>query len=283
MEKSIETQNKDFMIYWIEKNPNFNGINFYNNSIVFRNNVTVNLGNFLISSLLNNQNIKQQINSMEEFLFQKIISANTEVYNYMNSIDNDGEYIINIRLAPTNNAVLITTNKTENKAIKDLKPFDVLRAFNSLSRNPGNNYITIENLYKKLNKTYIPEGKKDIDFFDLINTDRELSLAEINSINDFSHYMYNLMCYQDYLIGDAKKLLELYNHKMVLLLNNEELNDNQKYALKLYNDNLSAYNFKLEKETSHQRKASSGFSSLVLIIISVLVTLSLILLLIIIH
>ncbi len=95
--------------------------------------------------------------------------------------------------------------------------------------------------------------------------------------------MYDLMCYQDYLVDEAKDVFELYKYTINKLLNTGQLTENQKIAVNTYKDYLNAYYLKNQKEAISYRKASTGSSSLVLIIISVIVTLAFIALLIIIN
>ena len=280
MKDSIEIQNKNFILHWINYNPNFKNITYNNHIIKFSNGDEINLYDFLILSLLDNPKIKQSIYTMDELLFKKIIYTNVEIYKFMNPLNNVEEYIKHIKITPRSTIYITTSNS--NIEIEDAKPLEVLQIYNNLSK-VSNGYVSMKSLLRKLNKPYNSNYKKDINFFELINSNRELDLTELSYVNYFSKYMYDLMCFQDYLVGDAKKTLELYNHKMAVLSIAENLNKNQRRALNLFNDNIQAYNLKLEKETIPERKASYGFSSLVLIIVSVVVTLALITLLIIIN
>ena len=294
MTGSIEEQNRKFIIDWIEKNPNFSGhnsdpnssLNFYDNTIIFGNGKTIKLGNFLVSSLLNNPSIGYNIYSMNQSLFYQIMYANTGLYDYYVSNDLNPEYVEKIELTTWGTSYIITNKNKNNKnakndEINEVKPSELLLIYRSL-KEKYNNYVPVSDLYKKINKVYISNEKKDIIFFDLINKDEVLSQKDTKYINDFSNYMYTALCYQDYLVGDAKNCFDLYRYRMNNLIRKNNLNENQKIALKCYETNLEAFELK-QKEASYEMKASLGFSSLALIIVSVVVTLSLIVLLIVIH
>ena len=285
MDKSVENQNRNFISDWIRLNPNFSGVKYLNNSISFNNGTKIDFHNFLVSSLLENPIINANIYSIDEYLFYKIMYANTEIYNFYDLNGNNSEYVESIKLTTWGTSYIITNkNKNDEKLpeMTDFKPIEVINAYRFLKEKNEDGIVTVDDLYKKLNKSFVPSEKKDIIFFDLIDSNEKLNSDQIEYINKFSKYMYTLACYQDYLVGEAKKCLDLYKYKMNYLLGLDETNENQKMALNLYSDNVKSFELK-EKESSNLIDNSVGFSSLALIISSVVVTLSLILLLIIIH
>ena len=88
--------------------------------------------------------------------------------------------------------------------------------------------------------------------------------------------MFYLLLYQDLLTGNAKKLLDMYNVELNRISSLSKISIAQKYALHFYNKNLEALeNLKKEqekKEAVAMHRASNGYTSLILLLFSVLVT-----------
>lgn len=251
MEESIKNQNLCLIVKWIENNPNFSNIKFEDNSVLFSNGSSVELGNFSLSSLLENKDFTSNLNLMDEYLLYKILYANAEIYKFNNTDTSTSEYIKNIKLTDQGN-VLITTNISKEET-KGAMTNVVLMTYSSLLNSSPNGKVTVDSLFKKIGMARSHDKKNELLFFDLLDKDDEFKTIEIHYIGDFSKYMYTLVRYQNYLVGDAKKLLESCNHKINELIKANNLNDIQKEALKLYNK-YTKYNKLHDLKIKEKRK-----------------------------
>ncbi|MBE6161639.1 MAG: class B sortase [Firmicutes bacterium] len=233
MKESFDNKNQEYISKWIESNPNFSNIKFQNNSILFSNGSKIDLKNFSLSSLLDNEDFISNLKLMDEYLLYKIIYANAEIYKFYNRDTNIDEYIKDIKITDQGN-VLITTDKSK-KETKGIKINSILMTYSSLLNSSTNGKVSIDKLFKKIGLNNFHEKNGELLFFDLLDKNDEFKTIEIHYIGDFSKYMYTLVRYQNYLVGDAKKLLESCNYKINKLMKSDNLNNLQKDALKLYN------------------------------------------------
>ena len=272
MNEFVFEENSKLLNDWISKNPNFSVLKFENNILTSSDGQSIDLKDFLLSSLLNNELIKNTINKMSEETFVRILKINSKAFKIEN-ISNKylivDEKIKKVRINENGQAIAETDN--DNIEIKDHKALKVLNTYNALIEN-NTVHIPLSTLLKKLN---------DNKFYDLINTNYELSKDDYDYINVFSDYMFDLMYDQDYLINEANKLLKNYEFTMNELKNNNNRTHNQNTALNIYLDKLRNFNIKIENKKEESHNSSPGYSSLVLIITSVVVTAMLIILLII--
>ena len=96
-----------------------------------------------------------------------------------------------------------------------------------------------------------------------------------------SKFMAQLLYYSNYLVEDAHQLLNIYiQHMGDLKFSDKEKTEREKFALELYSKYQDEYQAYLEKEQREAEKeearllraSSIGYSSIVLIITSVLFT-----------
>jgi hypothetical protein len=130
----------------------------------------------------------------------------------------------------------------------------------------------LKTLNIKLPKNSPINETKVIELFD--KTDSYTS-SEINYIKKISDFIFQLILNQELLCDSAQQLLDIYNTKMNYLASKNNLNDNEKYIYKLYQENIKKLeDIKKENEQKEalQNKASSlGYSSLALILLTVFV------------
>ena len=107
MKESFDNKNQEYISKWIESNPNFSNIKFENNSILFSNGSKIDLNNFSLCSLLENNNFTANLNLMDEPLLYKIIYANAEIYKFYNRDTNIDEYIKDIKITDQGNVLII--------------------------------------------------------------------------------------------------------------------------------------------------------------------------------
>ena len=291
MDNDIYKLNYAYLENWISLNPNLKNITYFNNILKTPSGEEIDLKNFLVSELLNNEYFKNNKYSMRESEFIKIIKLHTGSENILNDLvykesensKDNNEYVKNVKLNKLGNAVIITS-ELNNYEIKDVPANKVLFAYHSLIQE--SNYLPLNDLLKKINKEdliikstaavqYI-YSILNIKFFNLINSDNSLNIKESNYIQSKSKFMFYLLLYQDLLTGNAKKLLDMYNVELNRISSLNKISIAQKYALHFYNKNLEALeNLKKEqekKEAVAMHRASNGYTSLILLLFSVLVT-----------
>ena len=253
MKVPIKFQNLCIIQKWIKDNPNFSGVKFEDNTVLFSNGSKVDLGDFSLELLLNNKDFNSNFNLLDEFLLYKILYANTKIYEFYNTDTNIDEYIKSIELTNQGN-VIITTNLSKEET-KGTIANSVLMTYSSLLNSSQNSNITLDSLFEKIGVDNPHKKSNELLFFDLLDKDDEYKTIEIHYIGDFSKYMYTLVRYQNYLVGDAKKLLESCNRKINELMKSDNLNDLQKEALKLYNK-YTRYNKSHDIKINRTRKKS---------------------------
>jgi hypothetical protein len=280
---AIYEENKRYFNDWISLNPNLYGFSYENNILMTPNNEKINLKYFLVSNLLQNRYFNKNKYSMsaKEFIF--IIKINVTANNLINNIDHDkftnvnvNEFIVNIKIL-NNKSLLIKTNvneyliDTNNYSNIFLIYSDMLKKYNSYV--PLNIFLEeLKTLNIKLPKNSPINETKVIELFD--KTDSYTS-SEINYIKKISDFIFQLILNQELLCDSAQQLLDIYNTKMNYLASKNNLNDNEKYIYKLYQENIKKLeDIKKENEQKEalQNKASSlGYSSLALILLTVFV------------
>ena len=282
MDEYILEQNSMCINDWIKKNPNFYDFKFKDNILTTPDGEEIDLSNFLLPTLLNNQLINDTITVMSDKTFIRILKLNIKAFRIENTTNkaliNDGKIekieIVNgcakailEKKAPgeEENAITITGHKAR----------EVLSTYTTLVSN-STVHIPLSTLLKNLNND---------KFYDLINTNYELSKEDFDYINVFSDYMFDLMYDKSLLIKEAQELLNNYEFEMNSLQAKENRTPNQTTALNIYLDKLRDFEIKIankEKEDmSRNNKSSRGYSLLALIATSVIVTAMLLVLLII--
>ena len=151
MKESIKSQNRDLIVKWIEINPNFSDIKFEDNTVIFSDGSKIYLGEFLLTSLLENKDFTSNFNLMDEYLLYKILYVNTEIYKFYNADTNINEYIKDIKLTDYGN-VLITTNVSKEET-KGVMTNVVLMTYSSLLNSSPNGKVTVDSLFKKIGIT----------------------------------------------------------------------------------------------------------------------------------
>ena len=276
MDEYVVEQNAKYINDWIKKNPNFYELKFENNTLTTSDGEIIDLKDFLVSTLLTNQLISDTITVMSEKTFVRVLKLNAKAFKIENTTNKalvNDEKINNVRINENGLAVAETDNSkieiTGHKAVKVLSTYTSLIANNTV-------HIPLSTLFRNLNTN---------KFYELINTNYELSKEDFEYINIFSNYMFDLMYDRNFLIKEAKELLDNYEFTMNSLQANENRTPNQTTALNIYLDKLREFEIKIaekeKEEMSKKNKSSRGYSLLALIITSVIVTAMLIVLLII--
>lgn len=270
MNNSIYEENKKFIFQWINFNPNFNGLEFKNNILKYKD-MEIDLKTFLVSELLNNKYFVNNVYTMKINEFLKIINLhvksilisaqNNEQYCY-----EDDEYIKNIKINSLKRAMIIT-NKREIE-LMGINANDVLNKY-SLLLLKDNYYVSLNELLDKNN------NDTNNLFFRLLQNDNELGISEYNYIKHVSNFIFQLNDNEYVLVDKAKNLLNTYMFEMNKLKQLSVLNHAQKFALKLYDNYikiLEEEHKKNEELNALNSSHSYGYSSLVLIITSVIST-----------
>ena len=274
MNEYVLEQNTKYMNDWIRKNPNFYDLKFENNTLTTTDGEKIDLNDFLLSTLLSNQLISDTITVMSEKTFIRILKLNAKAFKIENTTNKaliNDEKINNVKINGNGLAVAETDNSkieiTGHKALKVLSTYTSLIANNTV-------HIPLSTLLRSLNTD---------KFYDLINTNYELSKDDYNYINIFSDYMFDLMYDRNFLIKEASELLENYEFTMNSLQANEDRTPNQTTALNIYLDKLRDFEIKIankeKEEKSRGNNSSRGYGLLALIITSVVVTAMLLILL----
>lgn len=284
--ENISKINEIFIKEWISLNPNLKNIEFQNNSIISSNEV-ISLKSFIISDLLKNNyfNDNKYTISLKDFLFiVKLHVASNDILNTNikdeNIVDvNINEYVKNIKLSSDSKILIITNIKTH--AIECNEFNKILMLYSNLTIK-YNNYVPFKvllNEFKKISYTTFYEDSEynQSKYFILLHKKSDYTMNEMNYLKTISDFIFKLLCNEEYICSQARILLDNYNFEMNKLLNIATPSENEKFLLKLYQRNLNAlngYQQKIqEKEEASFKKASSfGFSSLFLIISSVLLS-----------
>lgn len=288
MSEEISKANEFYINDWISLNPNLNDLKFENNSIINQME-KINLENFLVADLLNNNYFRNNKYSMSKKEFLTIIKLHVTSSKILNDIGlkvhkeakkNSNEYIKNIKLS-SNGFLTVMTDK--NVYQLNCPIFNrVLIIYNNLLEK-FNYYIPYDFFYKELKKQNLiiekeeaQENNNSLKYLDLINKKEEYSLKEYNYLDSISNFIFKLLLNEEYLCSSALNLLNIYKYEMNKLSSKDLLNPNETYILTQYNKNIEALE-KLkktqeEKEALSSRASSFGFSSLFLIISSVLLS-----------
>ncbi|MBE6161094.1 MAG: hypothetical protein E7158_02580 [Firmicutes bacterium] len=304
MNEYIYNENTKFINSWKSINPNLKNITLENNILKDSKGSSINLKTYLISTILKNDFVNNNINSINEELFLKIVELNSKAFEISNShLENItiDEKIRKIKINEKGEAIA-ETEKNNNVEITGHKALKVLSTYTSLIAN-NTVHISLSTLLKKLNNN---------KFYDLIETDYELSNSDYEYITNFSKFMLELSINKDYITEETKSLLNNYEFLMFNLKNSDSKTRNQKLALDQYesnqiifkntnkknddiNENKNNVNQTIKmkniiinenkKEETLENKVSPsyGFNSYVLIGISIFITLMFTILLIIIQ
>ena len=279
MLQNVEYKNYLFLTEWIDNNPNLRNIIFKDNTIISSNGKKIQLGDFLISYMLNNLDFRNEITTMDEDKFIWLVDVQCKAKKILSdsssSISDD--YIKTIYGNDEGYAVLITSN---NKKVTIKKPLSMVSNKYYSMLDEYDNYVPVDALLSELS---IRQKKYDIKFFDLLNKAGQLSDEDKEYIDYVSDFVSQLLLAQDYLVEDAKDLLSKYVSYLRGISLSDKQNEAQAYALKLYekyaneytNSLLKIYKEELKKEAQLNR-ASYGYSSIVLLVASVIATLALI-------
>lgn len=289
MNEEISKANEIYINDWFSLNHNLNDLKFENNTIVTASE-SINLGNFLVADLLTNNYFNTNKYSISKKEFLTILKLHVTADKILNDKEvktpaekekDLNEYIINIKLSPNGYLTVIT-----NKEIHQLNcPIfnRVLIIYNELLVK-FNYYVPFHIFYEDLkNQNLIVDEKKEKaenenipKYLELLHKQEGYSLKEYNYLNSISSFMFKLLCNEEYLCATALSLLNIYKYEMNNLSNKEIINSNEAYLLDQYDKNIKdlqeTQRIAVEKEALSSRASSFGFSSLFLIISSVLLS-----------
>lgn len=263
MGKEISLENHKFISHWIMVNPNLKDLIFINNVIKYEHE-EIDLKNFLISELLNNEYFANNIYSMNKNEFLNIIKFHTKSEEILK---NKSEYIKHIKINEKGKAIVVTNGQTIT--IEKISANEVISKYNSLLLT-NNYYVPIETLLKELNLEELSYG----NFFSILRKKEELNEPESKYIQAISKFIFALNDNEHLLIGNAKFLLNKYMIEMNSLKYIDSLTPAQKYALTLYEDYIKILENESKKneETKSYSSSSYGYSTLWMIIASVIST-----------
>lgn len=290
METEIFKANDSYVKNWISLNPNLKGFNYKNNILICPDGKEINFKNFLVSELLNNQYFKNNVYTLSSKEFITIIKLhvysdyilNDLIYTSRSesSITNN-EYIKNVKINSKGYATIITSENNVYE-IEDVPANEVLMTYTLLFSQT--NYLPLNELLKNIHKENTKDENIDdfsnsilnIKFFYLINSSLPLNSKESEYIVSKSKFIYYLLINQDLLTGCAQHLLDLYNIELNRIASLKNPNISQQLALHSYKKNLADFdNYKKEqekKEVIKPLKVSNGYTSLFIILTSIIVT-----------
>lgn len=282
MDEEIAKNNELYMKNWISLNPNLKDITFSNNTL-YTPDEKINFKNFLVSELLKNNYFYNNKYTLSEkdfiFILKLHVTANDILNDFNTSFANENignEYIKNIKLA-LNYSIEVTTNN-QTYRIYSNHYSKILMLYKDLLTK-YNDYIPASVFFEELKKfnidvPYKKIEKNNLNFLDILHKDSNYSSKEINHLEYISKFIFTLLCNEEYICSSAKDLLDIYNYEMNKLSNKTTLSANENFILSLYKKNVSAIEDlerkKEEKEASLKKASSFGFSSLLLIVSSVL-------------
>ena len=245
MNEYVFNENIKFINTWKSNNPNLQYITLENNILKNSKGISIDLKNYLISSILKNEFINNNINSINEDLFFKIVELNSKAFEISNrhleNITND-ERIRKIKINEKGEAIA-ETEKDNNVEITGHKALKVLSTYTNLIAN-NTVHISLSTLLKKLNNN---------KFYDLIETNFELSSSDYDYVTNFSNFMLELAINKEYITEETKSLLNNYEFLMFNLKNSDNITRNQKLALNQYESNQLLLN-----STNKQKDSSKN-------------------------
>lgn len=278
MSESIFKENNKFMIQWFSLNPNFKGLEFQNNILKY-NGTDIDLKTFLVSELLTNEYIRNNIYTMKANEFFKIIKLHVEAISILENNQSEEEkkdnieYIKNVKINSIGHCVIIT-NDNEIELL-NTNVNEVVQKYNSLLLK-CNYYVPVNDLLKALN---IPQKKKDpitsFDFFDLLHKEKdEANMTELNYVKYISNFIFVLNDNEHLLVDKAKYLLKYYTLEINSLKLEENLTSIQKYALKLYDSYIEILENENKKneEANYSSSKNYGYSTFWMIFACVMST-----------
>lgn len=263
MGKDIFLENYKFISHWINLNPNLKKLVFINNVIKYEHE-EIDLKYFLVSELLNNEYFINNIYSMSKNEFLKIVKLHTVSEEILK---NNNEYIKHIKINEKGKPVIVT-NK-QNILISEFKANDVISKYNYLLLS-NNYYVPVNTLLKELN---LDASSCNI-FFNIFLPKDELNNSEYKYIEEISKFIFTLNDNEHLIVGNAKFLLNKYMIEINSLKYIDSLTPAQKYALTLYEDYIKILENESKKneETKSYSSSSYGYSTLWMIIASVIST-----------
>lgn len=269
MSKDVFSTNFPYLHEWIQINPNLKDFSYVNNILYSPNGEAIDLQDFLVSTLLENSYFSHNKYTIDADSFLNIIKMHVHAEEIINkdSLESN-EFITNITINKEGYAVIITP--FEKYVIFNLEAKKVIAQY-TLLLNEYNNFVPLKVLLQKL-KGYSPK----INLFDLMNSSTPLDKNQQNLLNDFLEFLPTLLANQEFLAGNAKRLLNLFIIEITRLSSLESLNENQKYVLHCYEQNIRQAELlrqeEEQKEALSRKKASYGFGSLALILTSIIAT-----------
>ena len=277
MVNSVFIENKKFVNQWINLNPNFKGLEFYDNILKYGE-IEIDLKSFLVSELLKNTYFNNNIYTMKINEFLKIINLHIESISILNPKDDEEiaqteEYIKHVKINSLGRAMIITNEDVIE--IMDIGAIEVLSKYSSLTTK-YDYFVPLNELFillQKAEKQKSPEIST-INFFTLLHKDGELNLAEYNYIKYISNFIFSLNDNEEKIIDKARYLLDIYMIEMNRLKCVENLTNAQKYALKLYNEYIKILETELKKneEANYSSSKNYGYSTFWMIFASVIST-----------
>lgn len=277
MKEEIFKENRIFISEWIKLNPNFKGLSYDNNVLKLNDDTYIDLKTFLVSDLLKNDYFKNNIYSMSLQEFIKIIkfhiAAEKILNNEQQNVNKIVEYVKNIKINEQGLAVILT--KDSKIIINDLEARVVLSKYNSLLLK-FNHDVPLNELLKSLNKEIkLKNNNSNLNFFDLLLREEELNTDEYTFITHISNIIFKLLNNEHLLVENARHLLDIYLIEMNKLKNSNRLTPAQKYALKLYDEcllSIEEKNKKNEESNSLNSSLNYGYSTLYIILTSVIIS-----------
>ena len=280
----ISKLNYMYLKEWMNLNPKLKNLRFNDNTIVPSSDDAkpIPLGSFLLQDLLYNPAFSKNIYTMSEKSFIKILLLHRKAQIILDDTIkfNDTDYIRYIYANDNGYAVLLTSGMDEIVVNSDIN--SVLKEYDKLLEQYAN-YVPVSAVLAKFSKykKRNADGSvniTNIKFFDLLNKDKltEKRKAYITKISDF---IYTLFVNQDYLVGDAKDLFNKYIYVLESINNYDTKTELQQYACDKYKRIKDDYSSLIDEIFEKERKEEvslvrtpSGYSSIVLIITSIIIS-----------
>lgn len=270
MSKDVFSTNFPYLHEWIQINPNLKDFSYVNNILYSPNGEAIDLQDFLVSTLLENSYFSHNKYTINADSFLNIIKMHVHAEEIINkdSLESN-EYVKYVTINKEGYAVIVTSS--EKYVIFNLKAQDVIAEYTLLIK-PYTNFVPLKVLLQNL-KGFTPQP----NLFKIMNSSAPLDKKQQKLLNDFLEFLLTLLANQELLVGNAKKLLELFMLEINRLYAIEDsLNENQKYVLHCYEQYIKQADFlrqeEEQKEALSRKKASYGFGSLALILTSIIAT-----------
>lgn len=256
-----EILNHQLLNNWFSLNPNLDSFSF--DSKFIKSNkyeFQINISKFLVSDMLENKYISENIYTLTAQEFIKILKMNLKAEEFLHSRNKQKEFsdetIINVTISNSNDAVIIT-NHHKKYLIKKFPYTMVANTYKKLSNK--NSYVLLDELLLTL-------SGNEIIFINLLYKTSPLSDEEKMYMNSIVSFYKILLSNEDMLCSYSLKFYNLFNNEIRKLLYKGDLTLTQIEVINKYTSIVN--NYMLEKQEEQKKeeitynKSSSGFFSL---------------------